>query len=322
MNKTISMNAVYWRRALLLCCLPVAAIMLWPGDSGARQEQTREQMIAAGRRVFSGSCGMAYCHGNDAVGGGGPKLRDREFSAEALTRVINEGVPGTGMPAFKTNLRKEQVAQVVAFLLSVNKEIRSERSNSRIDPHFAGGAAKPAEKPKAEASPAAANARPIDAPGLTGDWEAGEQLFFDAADLRNCRVCHTVNGRGGAVASDLSRLSGQSPREILQRILAPQASLDGKYGMVSLTLKSGERITGILRDENEAGLRVYDTATLPPISRNYLKSEIAETRKLDTSGCPGNYAAKFTLKQLLDMIAFLKTADPAKPAVVSLKDIF
>ncbi|MDX2032021.1 MAG: c-type cytochrome [Blastocatellia bacterium] len=315
-------KSMEWRRAMLAGV--AAAALLFGGGSGAGQEPTREQTIAAGRRVFSGSCGMAYCHGNDAVGGGGPKLRGREFSAETLTRVINEGVPGTGMPAFKSNLKKEQVAQVVAYLLSVNKELPGAKPAAKVDPHFGGGAAPgPAEKLKAAEATRSVSAKPwTDAPAVSGDWQAGEQLFFDAADLGNCRVCHTVNGRGGAVASDLSRLSEKPPREILQRILAPQASLDGKYGMVALTLKNGERVAGILRDENAAGLRVYDTATLPPISRHYLKTEIAETRKLDASGCPGNYAAKFTLKQLLDMIAFLKTSDPAKPAVVSLRDLF
>ncbi|MFN0086841.1 MAG: c-type cytochrome [Blastocatellia bacterium] len=321
MEEKFFLNARRWGRVLALGCVPFA-VMLWPGEPGAGQEQTRAQMIAAGRRVFSGSCGMAYCHGNDAVGGGGPKLRDREFSAEALTRVINDGAPGTGMPAFKGNLKKEQIAQTVAYLLSVNKEIRGERPASRVDPHFGGGAPKPADKPATFLLASATNATPIDVPGLAGDWRAGERIFFDAAEMGNCRVCHTVNGRGGAVASDLSRLADRSPREILQRILAPHASLDGKHGTASIALKSGERITGILRDENAAAVRIYDTATLPPISRNYLKSEIAEIRKLDASGCPGSYASKFTLKQLLDMIAFLKTTDPEKPAVVSLKEIF
>ena len=267
---------------------------------------------------------MAYCHGNDGAGGGGPKLRGREFSAEALTRVINEGVPGTGMPAFKTNLKKEQVAQVVAFLLSVNKELPSAKPTAKVDPHFGGGGAPaPAEKLKAAEATRSVNAKPwSDASGVTGDWQAGETIFFDAAEMQNCRACHTVHGRGGKVASDLSRLSGAPPREILQRLLAPHASLDGKHGMVAVTLRSGERIAGILRDENETELRVFDTSSIPPISRNYLRAEIAEVRKLETSGCPGNYAARFTLKQLLDLVAFLKTNDPSKPAVVGLQDLF
>src|SRR5688572_1465462 len=83
---------------------------LWLGATGlaARKQESQQKTIEQGKRVFSGSCGMAYCHGADAVGGGGPKLRDREFSADFLTRIINDGVPGSSMPAFKTNLKKEQ----------------------------------------------------------------------------------------------------------------------------------------------------------------------------------------------------------------------
>ena len=92
--------------------------------------------------------------------------------------------------------------------------------------------------------------------------------------------------------------------------------------MMAVTLKSGERVTGILRDQEGDDLRIYDTSSLPPISRNFAKAEIARTETLPTSGCPGDYASKYTLKQLLDLIAFLKTADPARPAVVRLQEIF
>src|SRR5262249_29381394 len=98
-------------------------------------QQDAKKMIEQGRRVFSGSCGMAYCHGSDASGGGGPKLRDREFSAQFLNKVINDGLPGTTMPGFKGNLKKEQIAQLVAFLLSINKEVKSD--DAQIDQHFA-----------------------------------------------------------------------------------------------------------------------------------------------------------------------------------------
>lgn len=286
----------------------------------AQEQPAAKQAIDAGKRVFSGSCGMAYCHGADAVGGGGPRLRDREFSAEYLTRVINDGIPGTGMPGFKTNLKKEQIAQLVTYLLSLNKELVAKSGDSRIDPHFGGGAAPATTEVKS--APRSAPLPAVDLTGTFGDAVAGAELFFDAAQLQNCRVCHTVAGRGGKVASDLSRLSDQSPKEIFARLLAPHASLDGKHGMQTVTLKSGERITGIARDEDKTSLRLYDTASLPPISRNFLKSEIAKVEKLSASGCPGNYAARFTLKQLLDLVALIKTTDLEKPARVTLQEIF
>lgn len=309
-----------------IALLLIFACCLLPVNFTTRAQQNQKAVIEAGQHVFAGSCGMSYCHGYNGIGGGGPKLRDREYSAASLTRMITNGIPGTSMPAFKSSLKKEQIAQVVAFLFTVNKEIK--RNQPQVAPHLAppsgGAAAKTDTSTKATkpAEPAITTSAPGAFAAITSDASAGESLFFDASQMENCRVCHTVNGRGGAVASDLSRLGNQSPREIFQRILSPQASTDGKYQAMAVTLKTGERITGIKRDENEMALRLYDTASLPPISRNYLKSEIEKTEKLSTSGCPGNYAAKFTVKQLLDLIAFLKTTDPSKPAAVSLKELF
>lgn len=304
---------------------------LWfvvPGSSAENQE-TQQQTIEKGRRVFSGSCGMAYCHGADAVGGGGPKLRDREFSADTLTKVITEGLPGTGMPAFKASLKKEQIAQVVSFLISVNKEIKS--AQSRIDPHFApnsgGGAGTEtvttATPPLTPASTAVTLASfPGFKTAIAGDVAAGETIFFDSSETGNCRVCHTVQGRGGKVASDLDRLSSLPPREVFFRILAPANSSKEKYGLLTLKLKTGEQITGVKRDEEKDSIRLYDLSSLPPVSRQFLKSEIAGSTQAEAAGCPGNYASKYTLKQLLDLVAFLKTTDASKPAIVRLQDLF
>src|SRR5215475_8329679 len=96
-------------RASAILFLPfifcVSSSFLSIGDlsfgSRAAQPQSAEWKIEAGNRVYLGSCSMTYCHAVGGVGGGGPRLRDREFTAEYLTHLIMEGVPGTGMPAFK-----------------------------------------------------------------------------------------------------------------------------------------------------------------------------------------------------------------------------
>jgi hypothetical protein len=69
-------------------------------------------------------------------------------------------------------------------------------------------------------------------------------------------------------------------------------------------------------------LRLFDTSSLPPISRTLPKSDIAKTEKKAGTACPGNYAEKYSLKQLLDLIAFFKTEDLRKPATVSLREVF
>src|SRR5262245_22827793 len=96
----------------------------------AAEPQSADSQIEAGNRVYLGSCSMTYCHAANGIGGGGPKLRDREFSAAYLTHLITEGIPGTGMPAFKNTLSKQQIEQCVAYIRSLSPKKDAAKATS------------------------------------------------------------------------------------------------------------------------------------------------------------------------------------------------
>jgi len=315
-------------RAVAVLFLPCAFCLLsfdLSLGSRAAQSQSAQNQIEAGKRVYSGSCGMTYCHAAGGVGGGGPKLRDREFTAEYLTHLITQGVPGTGMPAFKDSLSKQQIAQCVAYLLSLSPKKGAAKAKSdpptppqtqTIDPHLSGATPKTEPAPNPTPEPAKSNVAINDSFDIRGDAEAGRLLFFDSAETQNCRVCHTVQNRGGLIGPDLTELTSRPPREILQGIVAPHAAIDEKYATIMITTRAGEKFTGVKRDENEAMIRLYDTSTLPPVSRAFLKSEAPKIERLNTSAMPADYASKYSFKQLLDLVSFLKSSN------VSLKELF
>jgi putative heme-binding domain-containing protein len=321
------------RRAFAFLFLPLAFCLssfdLSPG-SRAAQPQNAESQVEAGRRIYLGSCGMTYCHAAGGMGGGGPRLRDREFSAEYLTHLIAEGVPGTSMPAFKESLNKQQITQCVAYILSLSPNKGAAKANSdpqtqpqasqpqaqTIDPHLSGAAPKIEPAPSPSPEPVKSNVAINGSFDIRGSIEAGRILFFDSAETRNCRVCHTAQNRGGRIGPDLTELALKSPREILQGIVAPNAAIDEKYATITITTRAGEKFTGVKRDEDETMIRLYDTSTLPPVSRAFLKSEVAKTERLNTSAMPADYASKYTFKQLLDLVSFLKSSN------VSFKDLF
>jgi putative heme-binding domain-containing protein len=293
-----------------------------PTSFFATNFQDGKTQIEAGRRLFAGSCSNNYCHGSGGGGGGGPKLKDREFTAERLTRVITDGIPGTAMPGFKKAYTKEQIAQIVAYVISLSPDSSkalSEDRPSSVDQHIPG--ARPEARPETRpASSQPKSDRPAvtssDSSDLRGDASAGRELFFDATQTQNCRVCHTVGGIGGKIGPDLSSIADKPAREILQSIAAPHSVIEEKYATIAITTRDGVRFTGVKRDENEKIIRLYDTSTLPPVSRAFLKEEIVKTEKLTTSAMPGDYAARYSLKQLLDLVSFLKSAE------VGLKDLF
>jgi len=312
------------------------ALVMLPFAFSQAQESITEKQIEAGRILYAGSCGNSYCHGSEGKGGGAPVLRDRAFRVGYLRSIIRDGSAGTPMPSFKDRMSAQEINQVVAYLLSLAPG-KGDKPEMALTPPQTQGT-------KPESSPTEAHfnqtqktqtttdanrppqvklsAANEGALTLRGDARAGRELFFDQNRIDNCRVCHSINGVGGKLASDLSRLRERTPREIAQVILAPQLSEPEKYGMLTLTLRSGEKFSGVKRDEDTVQIRLYDTSSLPPVSHNFLKSEIANVQTLGTLACPGGYAEKFTVKQLLDLVTFLKSADLKNPASVSLKELF
>jgi cytochrome c oxidase cbb3-type subunit 3 len=84
------------------------------------EEDRTVKLIAAGKKEFAARC--ASCHGAEGKGGIGPDLTRKQFkygrSAPEVSLSVAEGRPG-GMPAFKNELSKDQLAGLVQFVLSL-----------------------------------------------------------------------------------------------------------------------------------------------------------------------------------------------------------
>ncbi|MFN0112236.1 MAG: c-type cytochrome [Blastocatellia bacterium] len=292
-------------KKLRFLAVALLATGYWLLPAASAQDQSAN--IEAGRRIFTGSCSMGYCHGLGGVGGGGPKLAGRKFSVKYLTMVISDGVPETTMPGFKSNLSKEQLGNLILYVQSLASSTATESNQPTVQEHL------PTSNNKAAAPvEAAAETKPITFSAedreLMGDAAAGRALFFNSSLAASCSACHSIAGRGGKLAADLSEIVAKPAKDILQSISEPNARVDEKYATLTLTLKDGSKITGVKRDEDTTTLRLYDTSSLPPISRTLLKAEIIKTEKLKTSAMPGDYATKLSRQQLLDLVGFLKTA--------------
>jgi cytochrome c oxidase cbb3-type subunit III len=86
----------------------------------ARPKVTAQE-VARGRTLFQAQC--AYCHGADGDGGRGanlarPTLR-RAPTDESLFRIVNRGIPDTGMPGNAMSAR--ETWQVVAYVRSLGQ---------------------------------------------------------------------------------------------------------------------------------------------------------------------------------------------------------
>jgi mono/diheme cytochrome c family protein len=94
----------------------------------------------------------------------------------------------------------------------------------------------------------------VPSPPPTGDASNGERIF-----RANCSSCHMVDGRGGQLGPDLSRIGSGRPRAGLQAKLrgATDVVRPG-YEAVTLVTRDGDRIRGVKKNEDEFSIQVMD----------------------------------------------------------------
>ncbi|KAF0095296.1 MAG: glucose sorbosone dehydrogenase [Puniceicoccaceae bacterium 5H] len=87
-------------------------------------------------RVYQQYC--ATCHGDDLQGGMGTSLVDDEWAYGGtdadIARVIREGLPLKGMPAFGEQLDDEQVRAMVIYIREQQEQARLEGVRERVKP--------------------------------------------------------------------------------------------------------------------------------------------------------------------------------------------
>jgi len=86
----------------------------------ARPTAPRDPVIGArleaGRRLFSANC--APCHGDQAQGAVGPRLRGRRLPEQQVLRTVQTGVPGK-MPSFMGRISEGDMADLAAYVHSL-----------------------------------------------------------------------------------------------------------------------------------------------------------------------------------------------------------
>jgi len=238
-----------------------------------------------GGELFSTTCQV--CHGEAGIGSSAPSLRGTKFTPGYVRQAMSEGRPGTMMPRFTGVFTTREIEAVARYVASLQ--------NAQ---------------------------RPPDS-GLRGDPAAGETAFFRPQRAHSCYVCHSVNGRGGRVGPDLAqKAASKSARELFEKIvLAPHRLKDGAYAPSRLTTRL-EVLTGIKAGETEEVVRFYDTRSLPPMLRTINKSDVVSLTTMPGSVMPTDYASRFTLQELLDIVAFVKSTGSGPDIQVRFQDVF
>ncbi len=216
-----------------------------------------------GTVIFKTRCSIGYCHGSEGKPGRAPKLRERDFTGTYLIEVVANGIPSSSMPAFKALLKPAEIIAVVNYVLSLS-----------------------GKPPIQQTGPT------TDAPVPAANFEKGKALFFDSSSENNCGVCHAIDGAGTVIGPDLRKMK-RTRAEIIAALQNPPQSK-----LTRITLKNGDTITGIQKDETH----IYDTEGLPPVLRTIPKEDIAKTETLAGSVMP---KYKYTKDQKNDLANFI-----------------
>ena len=162
--------------------------------------------IAAGSKVYQANC--VQCHGATGIGVGGIDLRrgrlPRAPTDETLAALVANGIPGTGMPAFR--LGADEIRGLIAFV----------RAGLGVD----------------------VNAPPI----KLGDAARGRAIFEGEGRCLTCHRVGTAGSRSGPDLTDVG--VARTPAAIMRSLLDPNGAMRPMNRPVRAVTKDGATITG------------------------------------------------------------------------------
>ena len=133
-----------------------------------------------------------------------------------------------------------------------------------------------------------------------GDPRKGMMIFW-ANSSAQCVRCHAVDDYGGNVGPKLNGVASRLKREqLLEALIEPSARIAPGYGLVSLDLKNGQKLNGILQQEKPEGYLVKVGNNPDTLVK---KTDVAQRTNSPSSMPPMHLL--LNKKEIRDVVAFL-----------------
>lgn len=138
----------------------------------------------------------------------------------------------------------------------------------------------------------------------SGDIQRGRELFF-ANKKAICATCHAVQGQGGKIGPDLSRIGAiRAPRDLLEAVVFPSASFARGYEPFTLVTDEGRVTSGIIARETAEAIYLIDNARAEV---RVPRSAIETLEQGRVSIMPEGMDTQLSRQDLADLIAFLQS---------------
>ena len=227
----------------------------------------------AGKKLFAANC--AFCHGANATGAEGPDLVRsalvlHDEKGNLIGAVVHNGRPDKGMPSF-ASFTPEQLYDLAEFLHqrvydSANRGVYQVQNV------------------------------------VTGNAQAGEAYFNGAG---RCNTCHSPTGDLAHVATKFQPVDLQAaflyPASVSR--FGPGSEKQGFAKQVTVTLPSGQSVTGPLKRQDDFNISIYDsTGTYHSWPRDQVKVEVK-----DPLAAHAELLAQYTDADMHNLLAYLVT---------------
>jgi putative heme-binding domain-containing protein len=134
-----------------------------------------------------------------------------------------------------------------------------------------------------------------------GNADRGSTIFFSAK--ASCSSCHRVDGKGGAIGPDLSKIgASRTVRDLAESVVLPSASLARGYESVRVLTNAGNDVVGVIARET------LDAVWIRTADRNEVKIPRAEIDQMAPSGqsiMPEGLDRALSIEESADLMAYL-----------------
>lgn len=151
-------------------------------------------------------------------------------------------------------------------------------------------------------------ALPTSTETIAGNAQNGQRVF-----RAQCAGCHRIDGTGGRLGPDLSRVGvGRARGALVRRVRgATEDFLEG-YAPVIITLKNGQTVRGVRKNGDLFSVQIMDGRER---IQGYLRSDVRDVAEGKQSAMPVFGVDRLNENDLNDLLSYLATLKGFDPSV-------
>jgi putative heme-binding domain-containing protein len=142
----------------------------------------------------------------------------------------------------------------------------------------------------------------FDKPLSKRNFKRGAEMFAAAG----CIACHNVQGQGGHVGADLSKVGEEYPgAELLHQIIDPSAKIKDDFRVVAVFLKNDDKFRGMIVKRDGETIQLAENLAEPDKTLTIKKADISRVTPSDVSPMPTGLLVTLSKEEILDLVAFV-----------------